>query len=170
MEIMTCKRYPTLVFCKNGPVNPPEVLSPKKLSSPIQPKPILPKPTPSNLVPFDSDQFPKSLTSKSHPSRLSSMKPSTVSGGTKSMQQPKPSIPEPVPFDSERFFGRLGGGDFDRTDQLEGSRKEGENTTFQKISAKSRPLNGVDSRLAKIPPKDSNPIPFDTEQFGTNRK
>uniref|UniRef100_A0AC34G4T7 Uncharacterized protein n=1 Tax=Panagrolaimus sp. ES5 TaxID=591445 RepID=A0AC34G4T7_9BILA len=128
-----------------------------------------PKPTLSNPVPFDSERFSESLTSKTHPTRLSSMKPSTIPIRSKTNLKTESNASEPIPFDSGRFGGRLGGGDFDdRIDTLEGNEKEGKNTNFRKISDKSRPLTGVDSRLSKIPPSDdSEPIEFDNERFGT---
>uniref|UniRef100_A0AC35FKM5 Uncharacterized protein n=1 Tax=Panagrolaimus sp. PS1159 TaxID=55785 RepID=A0AC35FKM5_9BILA len=47
---------------------------------------------------------------------------------------------QPFPFGtSERFGGRLGGGDFDRSDRLEGNRATGGNSNWRKISGTNRP-------------------------------
>uniref|UniRef100_A0A914P9K7 Uncharacterized protein n=1 Tax=Panagrolaimus davidi TaxID=227884 RepID=A0A914P9K7_9BILA len=77
-------------------------------------------------------------------------KPSSKQSATQPQSYPTKS----APAEPERFHGRLGGGDFDRTDQLEGYQKEGKISTFRKISGRSRPLTGVDSRLSKLEPVD----------------
>uniref|UniRef100_A0AC35EUA8 Uncharacterized protein n=1 Tax=Panagrolaimus sp. PS1159 TaxID=55785 RepID=A0AC35EUA8_9BILA len=86
---------------------------------------------------------------------LPSKPPSFIPFLTKqSATQPQSYPAKSSPAEPERFHGRLGGGDFDRTDQLEGYQKEGKISNFRKISGRSRPLTGVDSRLSKLEPID----------------
>uniref|UniRef100_A0AC34FKB1 Uncharacterized protein n=1 Tax=Panagrolaimus sp. ES5 TaxID=591445 RepID=A0AC34FKB1_9BILA len=68
----------------------------------------------------------------------------TTSFTRREMLTPPPELSIPkkslqmFPFNSERFVGRLGGGDFDRIDRLEGSKKEDGNSKWQKIPVKKR--------------------------------